>query len=76
MLTRCPDCGELPTIGIDAKTDEYSVACMNACCSNMQRFLSNNQSHAMLMWNKWASNKIRKKEHVKDSTELSGGKLW
>ena len=74
IMTRCPDCGELPKIGIDAFTNKHCVACMNACCPNMQRFISSSQGHAMVMWNKWANSKAKK--HVKDSTELSGGHLW
>ena len=73
IMTRCPICKQLPTIGIDAVTDKHSVACMNICCPNMKQFLHENQGFAMVMWNKWANGRVK---HIKDSTELSGGHLW
>lgn len=57
IMTRCPDCGELPTIGINASTGKHVVACMNICCPNMNQFIHENQGIAMVMWNRWANSK-------------------
>lgn len=67
-LTRCPHCGKLPTVDINANDE-----CVISCCSSAEQFISESQMIATVMWNKWASGK---RKHTKDSTELSGGHLW
>lgn len=54
ILNRCPVCKGKPTIGIEANSNKPIVACMNICCSNMQRFTDDSVGKAMAEWNKWA----------------------
>lgn len=57
ILTRCPECGELPIIGIDALSGKPRVACMNICCRNMQSFTDDKVGEAMAQWELWAYKK-------------------
>lgn len=72
-ISKCPECGEFPTLGVDALTGKHSVACMNICCTNMKQILDDNMYIAMAKWDKWVHGVSK---HIKDSTELSGGVYW
>jgi len=38
QIDNCPDCGGEVTLGTDAITGQYMVACMNCACANKTVF--------------------------------------
>ena len=58
IIDRCPECGELPTIGKNAISGKPMVACMNICCRNMKYFEDDNVGKAMAEWNNWCKSRI------------------
>lgn len=53
IIEKCPYCGGEATLGTDALTGKYMVACMNICCGNMKVFYSEYWGKAIVNWNRW-----------------------
>lgn len=57
QIDNCPICGNDATLGTDALTKQYMVACMNMCCSNMTVFYNKSWGKAIVNWNKYCRGK-------------------
>lgn len=53
QMEECPYCKNKPTLGTDAVTGKYMVACMNICCSNMTVFYNSYWGRAIINWNRY-----------------------
>jgi hypothetical protein len=53
QINNCPSCGCEATLGTDALTGQYMVACMNCCCGNMTVFYNKSWGKAIVNWNKY-----------------------
>lgn len=53
QMNNCPSCGYKPTLGTNALSGKYMVACMNCCCSNMTAFYNDYWGRAIINWNKY-----------------------
>lgn len=42
LMNKCPSCKGQATLGTDALSKKYMVACMNCCCGNMTVFYDDN----------------------------------
>ena len=56
-IDRCPICKGQPTIGTEAISGKPMVACMNICCSNMNKFVADYVGEAVAEWNNWCKTK-------------------